>query len=328
MMNDENKKRIKSISGLKVVFLFLIYIWHCNLFSRPDLGARGCEIMFLCSGFCIGYNYYKKNIESSISSAYNFAKVKADKFYLLYVVTMIIGLLWLMIFKNLSLSKFNILQLLFNLSFTQVWAGASSFNAASWFLAVLVFCYFCTPFILEIIKKCDQKNLKSILILSIILRLLIEYININHFPLLNISIHTNPFVRLLEYFMACIVGTLFYLNQKKEIKHISIVEITVFISYILLIFIFDTSIYRGIYCIIELMIIYVFAMEKGIISRFLSSEIFQKLSKYELEFYLFHQVIIQLVVSLSIPLTAISSLMAIILVIMLYKKIEKNRRRL
>lgn len=328
MMNDVNKKRIKSISGLKVVFLFMIFLWHCNIFSSPDLGARGCEIMFLCSGFCIGYNYYKKNIESSISSAYNFAKVKADKFYLLYVITIVIGLLWLMIFKNLSLSKFNILQLLFNLSFTQVWAGASSFNAASWFLAVLVFCYFCTPFILEIIKKCDQKKLKLILVLSIILRLLIEYININHSPLLNVSIHTNPFIRLLEYFIACIVGTLFYLNQKKEIKHISIVESVICISYILLIFIFDTSIYRGIYCIIELILLYVFAMENGIISRFLSSEIFQKLSKYELEFYLFHQVIIQFVVSFKIPFSAISSLIAIILVIMLYKKIEKNRSKI
>ncbi len=50
---NKDKPRINSLTAFKVLALLAVFIWHCELLSYPDLGARACEILFICSGFCM-----------------------------------------------------------------------------------------------------------------------------------------------------------------------------------------------------------------------------------------------------------------------------------
>ena len=51
------KDQIKSLNGLKVISVILIFLWHVYISNPlPDFGARACELFFTISGFLVGYN--------------------------------------------------------------------------------------------------------------------------------------------------------------------------------------------------------------------------------------------------------------------------------
>lgn len=57
-VKNKNQNRIKSLDGLKVIMLFLIFCWHTpenpgGVIGKPivDIGARACEVLFVISGF-------------------------------------------------------------------------------------------------------------------------------------------------------------------------------------------------------------------------------------------------------------------------------------
>lgn len=338
--NEKNSKlpKIYSITGLKVIVLLCIFIWHWQIVSSPDLGARGCELMFICSGFCIAYNYYNKQMDGTIFEAFNFAKVRLKKFYVLYIITMLFALLWLHLYRNFGLTLYNCVQFFFNVTLTQIFFGSSTFNGASWFLTVLLFCYFCTPFILAIIKKCDKKKLGLLFLFLflLLLRLFLEYINLNLPPLFSTSLHTNPFIRLLEYFISCIAGTYFLLIKQRDIKiNIknnsfllwSIVEVFVVLLYVCLVIYGNSFLYRGFYSFLGLILVFVIAFQKGIVSSFLSNKLFLCFAKYELEFYLVHRVVIFYFENLSIPYREIISFIVMVIIAIVYKRIYDTYNR-
>ena len=298
---NNKKKKIHSITGIKMIALFLVFVWHINIVKEPDLGARACEILFICSGFCMAYNYYDKNFLGTIFEGIDFFIKRIRKFYILYLLTMVIAMFFLVNFKGYILNKALLIMGLFNALLIQTWC-TGTFNGASWFLGTLIFCYFCTPFILSIIKKNEKYKKMIILFLSILgIRLILEYIRLNFPGIVSFSLHTFPLIRMLEYFLACIAGVFFSkvknnIENIKNIKYIfSICELLVLIMYVLFVIKYNNIWYRGVFSFLGIIMIFLFSFQKGIISEILGCKMIQAFSKYEMEFFLIHQVVINFI---------------------------------
>jgi len=327
----EEKHKINSITGLKILLLLAIFIWHCGILKAPDVGARACELLFICSGFCMAYNYYQKKFEGTIYEATQFTLKRLKKFYILYIITMILAIIYSVFCKGYRIDGNLIAKTILNVLLLQPWWKLETFNGASWFIAVLTFCYFCTPFIFSILKKYSkQRNWIFFIILSI--RLLIEF-GYTHCPsIIYFSMHTYPIVRMLEYFLACIIG-IFFLeiaenqeekNQKGKII-IAISEIIVVFAYLFFVIYYNNVLYRGIFVLLGLGLVFIIALENGIISKILSNKCILWLAKYEMEIFLLHQVVINFIEELGIyrwNLVFISFVITLVLAIT-YKKLNK-----
>ena len=60
-IKEKRRKPLNVLAFVKFIAMIKIIKWHIfHWTKRPiDYGARMCEILFISSGFLIGYNYYK-----------------------------------------------------------------------------------------------------------------------------------------------------------------------------------------------------------------------------------------------------------------------------
>lgn len=297
--------RINSFTGLKAISLFCIFWWHSPLPAPPvDLGARMCELLFVCSGFLVGYNNKcKKSLEWSFYKSKRYIINKIVMFYPLHVVTFIISIINIYLNGDGFHFKDGIIAL-YNLLLLQSWNNSPdvffSFNGVSWFLASLMFCYLLTPVFLHFIK-----NLKTTLVLFpvvFVFRCFLEWSHIRYPDILSINIHVNPLIRCLEFFMGMLLIPLFYKSKEKcsvykettRIKLIfSFIEIVITVLVISFVIKMNMIWPRCFFVMLFCVLVFVYAFDCGIISKLLSIKILRCFSKIQFEFYLFHGVLIE-----------------------------------
>lgn len=300
--------KINSLTGLKVLAMMLIFWWHAPIKNpSADLGARMCELLFVCSGFLVGYNYLRKSKgeKPTWKDSFDYLKKKFLQVWPVHAICAIVCLVFLS-----SVPIFNgqtAIRLVFNLLLVQAWlpgqANFFSFNGASWFLSALLFCYFLSPMLCSAIS--NKRKALILLLVVCSLRIGLELISI-HFPgqFFDISFHTFPPVRALEFFMGILLVPLYQIltqkRQKKESTRKSFVFYTIiellslaFISFV--IFNFDKSWIRGYFVAAFLPLVLVFSLDGGAISRLFSLKPLLLFSKIQFNFYLLHQVVIHLV---------------------------------
>ena len=249
----------------------------------------------------MAYNYSYVGFQGTIYEAIRFVTKRIKKFYVLYIITMLIALIFLIKFKGYILNGALMTMGLLNILLVQSWC-TGTFNGASWFLSALLFCYFCTPFIMSILSKLDKKKKCILFIAILIIRLFLEYARIQFPGILSFSLHSYPLIRMIEYFLACIVGSCFSeLKDKLSDKNIknrfiifSALELLSLITYVFLTIKYNEIWYRGIYVFIGLILIFIYAFEEGFISKLISNKLILYFAKYEMEFFLWHQVIINI----------------------------------
>lgn len=145
--------------------------WHVIKWkSKPiDYGSRMCEILFISSGFLVGYNHYKRNMSCDYEESFKYVYKHLRNFYPLLFINTIYG------FCNYKRKIVNriteIAILISNLLMINSWGRhsvlVSCFNDISWFLSALIFCYFLVPVLLQGIKKI-KNSLKLFLLVSFV----------------------------------------------------------------------------------------------------------------------------------------------------------------
>ena len=297
---------IKSLTGLKAIAMLLIFWQHAPIKNPPiDLGARMCELLFICSGFLIGYKYLSAKIqkEATWQDSFRYLKKKALQLYPIHIICTIIVFLFLgtaPIFSGESL-----IRLIFNLLFMQSWMPGSinyfSFNGVTWFVSSLLFCYFCSPFMCQVAKKAKRPLL--LLLITCGIRILLELIPF-WFPgkFYTISFHVFPPIRALEFFIGILTAPVFMSFKKKifeKVKHkcllASLLEVITLTSIIILMIHFNGIWHRGTFVSLFLPPIFVFALDSGIISKILSIKPFMLFSKVQLYFFFMHWIVIRIV---------------------------------
>lgn len=88
------QKSINSIIGIKAIAMLLLFWWHSSI-PRPtvDIGARTCEILFVVSGFLVGYNYFNRDVPATWKESIRYAAGKIIKFWPLHFATTIFVML-------------------------------------------------------------------------------------------------------------------------------------------------------------------------------------------------------------------------------------------
>lgn len=292
MLEAATREELKGIRGLKVIAVLLIFWWHCNG-PKPsiDLGARGCEFLFVCSGFLISYNYADRMMPSTWDASFNYTAKKIVKMWPLHVITLIVAIIIEIQARGINLIVS--VNALFNFLCLQSWTNAPmSFNGVSWFLSSLLFCYFMTPVLLRMQKK------RPFVLFCIILcvRLGLEYISYYYATeVLYMHVHCHPVMRCLEFFMGMLTGLLFLEDEGRN--KISIFQATLFeicsIAVMLIPAIcFEDALYRGGYVLFFCIAVYMFSFDKGVIAKVFNNGLLVFLSGIQCEFFLIHTIVI------------------------------------
>ena len=344
--NISDNKRISSLDGLKMIMLFLIFCWHTptnpnNPFGQPivDLGARACEVLFVASGFLVGYNHYFKLIPVTLKQSWNYVADKLAKVWPAHIIGFILILIVLTKTNDLTVDFAFIFKALMNIFLLQSWTSDPfSFNSVMWFFSTLLFCYALSPLLMSVFKR----NLIFITILSLLfisIRIILE-LNDTFFPF---EYHTSPIIRCIEFFIGMLMVP-FYHKVKSIMNHnssnnssfnitliMSIIELIVSAIYIYLIIKMEGKWIRGYFVIAACFVVFIYSLDGGIISRFLSIKIIRLFAMIQLEFYVFHQVIIRLLestLSSFIPSVFIQSIILFFIIVILsflYKKFLKEK---
>lgn len=297
----EKKRRnyLYFISFMK--FLAMIIIIRFHIIPRRkiniDYGARMCEFLFVCSGFLVGYNHYKNEMDSSFHQSFKYSYKSFRTFYPLELLNIIVIFIFIQKNKLKTVDLTRIELLMANIFMLKSWGPtyvAFSFNGPSWFLGSLLFCYIMTPLLL-----CGIKNYNRAFILFILISLIRvgieEFINHGAINIFLIQIHVGPIIRCMEFYLGMLIIPLFFIIKdycdKMKNKNLlkifdTIIQITLPLCFYLFMLKFNKSLLRCYYVLIFTFLTFILALDYGYLSNLFSMKFFKKLINYQLEMFL------------------------------------------
>lgn len=290
---------LDGLGGIKALALIAIYYWHSPLPNPAvDLGARGCELFFVISGFLTAYNYFYKEMPTTWQESFLQVLKKVVKFWPLHFLTFLLVLSYKP--SSYFANKVYLLDAVFNLSLLQAWFSTGSirfsYNGATWFLSALAFCWFMTPLLLKLPKKVKSG---TIVFLGIfLLRFLAEYWRGTFPAYFGINYHTFPLVRLADYTLGITICPLFiYLKEKSEelsdkLIKFSALEILAVAGMLFSVIRYQKTWNRAGFILMFCGFILIMAFNNGLISKLLYVYPLRLLSKIQLEFFILHQAVL------------------------------------
>jgi peptidoglycan/LPS O-acetylase OafA/YrhL len=288
---------LNPLTSLRFFAAFSVFLFHLNMF---DEGYSGVSFFFILSGFILTYNYHDKFSSKDKISLIDFYIARISRIYPLHLLTFILALplLYPTFFERPLLE---LLKLGFNLLLVQSFIPFPEFffanNGVSWSLSTEMFFYLILPLILFSFNKIKgNKKLISILIIIWIFCTAIVYI-FRDISLNRWMFYIFPPFRLADFLIGVILALLFkkFKNVNINNKVASLFEVA---SVLLLVFsiYFASNVHPSFkwgmyYAPFMSLIILVFAYQKGVFSKILSSRIFIFLGEISFSFYMIHQVI-------------------------------------
>lgn len=301
-INTEKRKPLNYIAAIKFLAMIKIIKWHVIVWKEKpiDWGARMCEILFIASGFLVGYNHYQRNMPSDYTTSFKYSYKHLRTFYPLEILMTIIGF-FIKKERNFNLTDFEILISNFLLldSWTRYSKLISSFNGISWFLSSLLFCYFLVPLLLKGIKNI-KVSLILFLIVSII-RIATEEIIMNGgLNIFDAHVQRGPFIRLFEFYMGMLMIPTFFSFKYKLDKYRNNYIIKMLYSFIQLFFPmimyyimlkYNNILYRCYFVLIFCVFIFIIAYDYGFLSDLFSHKLCVKIMSCQMEMYLIQNMI-------------------------------------
>ncbi|MEG0189127.1 MAG: acyltransferase [Algoriella sp.] len=302
---------LNSLTSLRFFFAFVVFLSHLT-FVKTDLvwynwlknnvffeGYLGVGFFFILSGFVLALNYEKKIIDNPNFDKKKFYIARFARIYPLHVLTFLIMLpfvvinVWKYTFEwDFAAANIFLLQ-----SFIPVKVFYFSINNVSWSISTEAFFYIMFPFYVIWLYKFP----KLIYILLLIIPAIIfaePYFSTNR-NLEKGIFYINPIVRSFDFILGIITCQIY---QKIKTKEINLAKGTMieFTSIVLLIgfFIFHEDVARafryGIYYWIPMMmIVLVFALQKGFFSKILQHKSLVYLGEISFAFYMIHMIVIK-----------------------------------
>lgn len=306
---------IKPLTSLRFIFALMVFVSHLSFIKHEDSslaflynavfyeGYIGVSFFFILSGFILTYRYQDELLNN---------KTSKKSFYISRIARIVpLHLLTFFIAIPLTLNEYAqskilyTLQALTNITLTQSFVPNRfiyySFNSPSWSISDEMFFYLLFPLIILLISK--SKQLAKVLIPLIIILI----------PVLSLIVpetyhhqlfYINPLFRLVDF----IIGILLYIGFKlfKETKtliNFTFLEIlTILLLVVCITFhksIPEVARYSYYYWVPMGLTIFVFAFQKGKISKLLSNKNLMHLGHISFGFYLFHQLVIRYVLKIN-----------------------------
>lgn len=290
---------IKSLQGLRVISMLIIFIWHCG-YSNFKVGTP-VTFFFILSGFLSYITYKNKKEESIVIASINYCKIKLKRIYPIHLITFLISVpLRIKIILNNFGKEIIVMitHLLLIQSIIPITHFYFNYNESAWYVSTLMFCYLFTQILVKMINKIQNMNknlFKSIFLLLVTLVVqTVLYKVFNNTKLSQWFLYISPFYRILDYFMGMLVGFI-WINTRKDInfnKNIMTIFEIVILSVISINYIPSINIYCEVNIALLLVGVFVFSLEGGLLSKILSNRIFIYFADFSFEFFLVHMPII------------------------------------
>lgn len=293
---------INTLTSLRIFFALMVFGAHCYVLDSSfdahifKEGFVGVSFFFVLSGFIIAYNYQDKILKKNTGKR-TFWIARIARIYPLHLLTLLVAACiggyvqyidtvdW---FKHFIASTF-LLQPFFPYS-----DYFFSFNSPSWSLGCEQLFYFCFPLIIPFLS--DRK--KIFITLVVCLLLMLAGMILTPAEQIKAYWYVNPITRLPDF----LIGVLLYqfyqssCNQKISYNMGTLLEI----GSIVLFFLFYLAaadipkVYRYSchYWLPISLLILIFALQKGSISRLLSNKYLIIGGEISYSFYLIHLFII------------------------------------
>lgn len=300
------KHMIKSLTSLRMVFALMVFVSHFemvnNVFDVHLLteGFVGVSFFFVLSGFIISYSYDERLSTGKVSK-YNFWIARIARIYPLHWMMLLIAAA----LGTCTLSNglgYWLRHFIPNLLLCQAYIPEAgyyfSFNSPSWSLCCEQLFYFCFPFMLPLLKK--PNRLIGVYIGCAIA--LVIGMTLTPDSWSNSVWYINPIARFPDFILGMLLYVCFRQSSSKNYSvqcatWIELAAIALFIvfyaasSHVPLVY--RHSCY---YWIPVAGIIYVFAMQRGFLSRLLSWRPLVWSGEISFGFYLIHHLLIRLYV--------------------------------
>ena len=317
MTNDAaDNKRISSLDGLKAIMMLMIFCWHtppnpASPIGEPaaDLGARACEVLFVTSGFLVGYMHYDRLLPAGPGASWDYASAKIAKVWPAHFIAFLVIAVYLAAsdphdFFSMSTAW----KAVINLCLLQAWSSDPfSFNSVSWFISALMFCWLMAPLLMSVLRR-SHYVIAAAFAGCAVLRIALELAGENGTGVLSVDFHVSPLIRCMEFFMGMLMVPA-YMAAKKAVEHrtaggsdsrsagmtagMTVAELIVSSCYIFLMYRMEGKWIRGYFVLAACVLVFTFALNSGALSRFLSLKLFTLFAAVQMEFYLLHQGIIR-----------------------------------
>lgn len=293
---------LKSIQSLRGIFALLIYFHHVEVF--PAGGDSGVCFFTVLSGFVLCDGYQNRFRQNSISYG-SFLKRRLARIYPLH----------LLCFTGAFLLTYqmahNPATWLMNLLLLQSWSPDPqvhfSANAVSWFLSMILFCYFLFPLIIRFLDRSRRNFYIASSILFAVYFVAIQFVPSGMF---NNIIYINPLMRLPDFILGIILWQIIgdriphppYLQKTLNIRMLSksAVELSVVLLFLLTLVIYGMVSPRyglvSLWWPVSAALISVFALfneRGGIVTRLLQSRPLVFLGNISFSFYMIHLLVIK-----------------------------------
>lgn len=208
-----NKKKFENFEGLKCIAYLCVFFQHTG-FKYLKFGGFGVSLLLILSGFLLTYNYYNEDRldKCSIKNNIKFAIKKIKPLYFLHIVCLIFYIPLLFVGNVHYSAKIAIYKILSNIFLVQEWIPMdnSSLNECSWYLCVMMFCYFVFPYLLKYFEKNKINNKPLLITFLFVCQLALAYISmdfgtINSYSLSYWFIYRFPITRLLDFTIGCVL---------------------------------------------------------------------------------------------------------------------------
>ncbi len=306
---------MNALYGIK--FIGFIFIFFHHLAFPYSLGSTFTTFFFVFAGFITGYNFIKKDFQPNKKNVLNFYLNKFIKNWPIYIFTLLISIPFVTRVSGFDLTIKDFFTHLFMLQ-TIIPQGNKTFmfNGLSWFLVDLMIFYLLIPLLYKLIKKYKLDSvIKSIISIIILISLEIIFSLIfKDGPIAAYSfkwwiLYISPISRILNILIGFMVGIIFEKNKdwfNKKINKIPnfIILLIEFLALISIYVRYKTSnllpgsfMTNGTYDLpMSLILIIVFAIGRGKISKILGSKPLVYLGKLSLPCYMLHQLMINYLV--------------------------------
>lgn len=316
-MNTESDKKIKytAIQGLRFLAFMQVFLHHANNmhpFKIVVSASFAVSLFIVISGFLYGSRYKKYSEKTSFFNNIKNTLQKISKWYPLHIVALIAvipmtNVFWLLSVKNMDGLKIWVGRFITNVFLIQDWFTTDyyMFNGLSWFLSMLAFMLFLMPYLARLFSKAINRDLIYAWLIFVIIYLCdflyswcISKSGFNQ----EYWLYVFPVSRIPEFASGMLVGMIFCdCSQDKSFNKINtgmanIIELLVLIMVVYAIGFTNFPYWLSrhwIWIVPNCMIVFVFSMEKGFISRILGCRLLKYFGDISFELFILHTVIIK-----------------------------------
>lgn len=306
---------LKPLTSLRFFAALAVFLCHCEFFKHHPRwsgiydrffaeGYLGVTFFFVLSGFILTYNYQAKITTLNWLEIKKFYIARFARIYPVHFLTF-----WLAIPVILESLRYFPVQTLLkaapNLLLLQSHVPRErvffSYNSPSWSLCNEFFFYAWLPLILFAFARLGPVSRKKLGFAGVLLWVVTLGVvaGLRGLPFSYWLFYIAPVFRLLDFTLGVIAGLIFLQNSRRPMPDAAWTTLELLVTGLLLLQICTSNVipqdfrYGVYYMPVFTLAVYLFACQRGLLSRWLSRDWMILLGEVSFSFYMFHQLVLR-----------------------------------